>query len=444
MEKIAIVGAGLVGSLWAAYMAKRGYAVDVYERRPDMRKTTISAGRSINLALSNRGWRALNVVDMEKAVREIAIPMPGRMIHEENGEKKFMPYGKGDQAIFSVSRGDLNMLLMDKAEEKDNIHFFFNQRCLDVNLEESTLYFLDETSNKKIQKKYDLIFGTDGAFSAIRTSMMKTDRFNYSQFYLEHGYKELSIPPGETEKWQIDKNALHIWPRKSFMLIALPNLDGSFTVTLFLAFEGEVSFEKLVTDDDVKAFFRKYFPDALEVMPTLIDDWHFNPTSSLVTVRCSPWHYNNNTLIFGDASHAIVPFYGQGMNAGFEDCRIIDEVIDMFDGNWPDILKYVSKHRIKDGNAISELALQNFIEMRDLVADPHFVKKRNLSRKINDIMPEEWIPLYSMVTFSHMPYSEALSRGKKQDLILEQLISNYNYDDLMKAPDLKAIVRKYF
>lgn len=421
-DKVCVVGAGLVGSLLAAQLAKKGFSVDLYERRSDLRRNDISAGRSINLALSDRGLRALAGVGAEEAMRKISIPMHGRMLHDVEGNEAFMPYGKDGQYINSISRGDLNKHLMDMAEQSGKVNLMFDMPCMDVDLETATITFKNSNTNEVVTKQYDRIFGTDGAFSIGRSKMMKTDRFNYSQFYISSGYKELSMPPVPGKKWAIDKNALHIWPRKSFMLIALPNEDGSFTCTLFMPFEGDVAFEHIKTDEEVLSFFNTYFKDAVPHMTTLLDDWHNNATSSLVTVKSEPWNHKDKVLLLGDAAHAIVPFYGQGMNAGFEDVRVFNDYLDKY-SDWEQLFKEYSEERVPDGHAIAELALRNYTEMRDLVADPHFVKKRALSGRIGGLFEDQWLPLYSMVTFSHIRYSEALEKGERQNEILEQLVA---------------------
>lgn len=421
-QKIGIVGAGLVGSLLAAQLAKRGFTVDVFERRPDLRNTDISAGKSINLALSDRGIVALQNIGMEEQMRSISIPMHGRLLHDNEGHTNLMPYGKEGQYINSISRGDLNARLMTLAEKSEKVNIYFNRTCLDVNLDEAEITLKNEINGDIETKKYDRIIGTDGAFSAVRTRMMKTDRFNYSQNYISSGYKELTMPPVPNTKWAIDKSALHIWPRKEFMLIALPNLDGSFTCTLFMPFTGPEGFDALDTDDKVMAFFNKYFKDAVPHMPTLINDWHENATSSLVTVKCEPWNYKDKVLVMGDSAHAIVPFYGQGMNAGFEDVKVFNDYLDKY-SDWGQLFDEYAQFRKPDADAIAELAVRNYIEMRDLVADPHFVKKRALSAKINELFPEQWMPLYSMVTFSHIRYSDALAKGDWQNEVLEKLVA---------------------
>lgn len=421
-NKQIIIGAGLVGSLHAVYLAKRGVHVEIYERRPDMRTIEISAGRSINLAISHRGLKALDRIGLKEKVLEMVIPMPGRMIHDTDGNTNFQPYGKEGQHINSVSRGGLNALLMNEAE-KAGVKIHFNQRCINMDLANGEATFKDEVSGSTQTVCAKHIYGTDGAFSEVRGAMMKTDRFNYSQTYLKHGYKELSIPPTADGGFRLEKNALHIWPRGGFMLIALPNLDGSFTVTLFLAYEGKHAFENLNTEEEVSAFFNEVFPDVVPHMPTLIEDFFNNPTASLCTIRCFPWRHEDKALIFGDASHAIVPFYGQGMVSGFEDCYVFDQLADE---HWDDkemLFEKFQTLRKPDGDAIADLALRNFIEMRDSVADPRFLLRKQIEKKLSAKHPKKWVPLYEMVTFSELRYSEALAQGKEQDKIMDEVLS---------------------
>ena len=442
-SNIAIVGAGLVGSMLAMYMAKQGHQVDVYERRPDMRNAKIIGGRSINLALSNRGWKALEGIGIGDQIKDIAIPMYGRQIHLQNGEEFFQPYGKDKQAIYSVSRGELNRILMNAAEPLANVDYHFDLKCTGINLDEAKIHFLNK-QKEKVTVHSDVVLGTDGAYSAVRESMQKSGRFNYSQEYISAGYKELCIPTGKTEKWQIEKNALHIWPRGQFMLIALPNLDGSFTCTLFLDFEGAVSFERLNTDDEVIQFFETYFADALKLMPDLLVDFKENATSPLVTIRCNPWNYKNKVCLLGDASHAIVPFYGQGMNSGFEDCTVFNEISLKNIGNWAKIFKKFSANRPKDANAIADLAIYNFIEMRDKTADPQFIARKKLEKKIEKLHPGKFLPLYEMVTFSHIPYAEAQATGYRQIAILNELIGVEKNDTDLTSADAKEKLNELF
>jgi len=442
MEKIAVIGAGLVGSLQAIYLAKKGYQVDVYEGRADMRKQKMSAGRSINLALSNRGWKALEIVGIKEKIEKMAIPMYGRMIHNLDEKPIFQPYGKENQAIYSVSRGGLNRALMESADSFENVNFHFEHKCLDVDLNKNLLEFETQRASTVKTAQADRIFATDGAFSAIRGRLQKTDRFNFQQFYLEHGYKELSIPPAKDGSHLIDKNALHIWPRGNYMLIALANEDGSFTCTLFFPFEGKPSFNSLKSSSEVESFFKSVFPDAFALMPDLKNDYFKNPTSSLVTIRCSPWNYKDQILLMGDASHAIVPFYGQGMNSGFEDCSVFNSIFEKCDQNFELAFSEFSQNRKKDADAISDLALQNFIEMRDLVGDRQFLLRKKIEKKMHQKYPNRWVPLYTQVTFSHIPYSEALSAGKKQDNIMDCIMAKNNIESVWDSPEIEQEILK--
>lgn len=438
-KKIAIAGAGLVGSLLSIYLAKRGYQVSVFERRGDMRSSGYEGGRSINLALSNRGIRALDEVGLAEEMKKVAIPMHRRAMHDREGNLTYQPYGKEGQFINSVSRSALNIVLMNKAEEQ-GVEFHFQHRISKVDLERTTLTTVDSRQST-VDRKFDLIIGADGAFSAVRGTLQFTDRFDYSQDYIDHGYKELHIPPGATGTFKLEKNALHIWPRESFMMIALPNPDGSFTCTLFFPFDGNLSFSKLKTDAEVSMFFESTFPDAVELMPTLLEDYNTNPTSSLVTVRCFPW-VKNNTLLIGDAAHAIVPFFGQGMNAGFEDCRILNELLNQCNDDWKKVLPAFQQSRKQDADAIAQLALDNFIEMRDLVADADFLLRKKIEARLHQLYPTQWIPLYSMVTFyDSMPYSTAYETGKKQKKIMDEVMKQPGIEKNWESLDFKAIVK---
>lgn len=428
-KNVAVIGAGLVGSLHAILLAKKGMTVDVFERRPDLRKAEVIGGRSINLALSNRGFKALEMAGIADEIRSISIPMYGRKMHDLEGNLTYQPYGKDDEAIYSVSRGGLNQKLMNLADDYENIQYRFNHRCEDIDLEKNTIFFEDTNSGKEEHYTYDHIFGTDGAFSAVRGRLQKTPMFNYSQGYLSHGYKELVIPPNEDGTHRIDKNCLHIWPRGKFMLIALPNLDGSFTVTLFFPMKGETSFESIKTKEDVMKFFNETFPDAVPHMPTLESDYFENPTSTLVTVRCEPWNYEDKVLLMGDAAHAIVPFYGQGMNSGFEDTSVFSEMYDEQSADMLKLFEDYSERRVPDGNAIADLALYNYIEMRDLAGDKDFLLRKKIERKFSDLYPDKWMPLYSQVTFSHIRYSEALAAGERQRKIMDEVMEMDNIHD---------------
>src|SRR5688572_19009296 len=371
-KDITIVGAGLVGSLLSIYLAKRGYKVSVYERRGDMRREKMLAGRSINLALSDRGLLALEKVGLAEEIKKIAIPMHGRYIHNLDGTTAFQPYGKEGQYINSVSRATLNMKLMDIAEEH-GVNIYFNERCSTLDWQKDVIAFENTTGKQLPSAKADIVFGADGAFSAARLQhQLQHDKFDYQQSYIDCGYKELTIPPTADGEFAMEVNALHIWPRKDYMLIALPNLDKTFTCTLFFPFEGDTSFSRLDTKEKVKYFFEMTFPDVVPLMPNYNDEFFSNPTSSLITVKCFPWIREDQFALIGDAAHAIVPFFGQGMNCGFEDCRILDELVGQFNGDWIQVLEQYQLSRKPDADAIAELALNNFIEMRERTADPQF------------------------------------------------------------------------
>lgn len=440
-KHIAICGAGLVGSLLSIYLIKRGYKVTVFERRGDMRKSDYVGGRSINLALSNRGIRALTEVGVAEEIKAVSIPMHGRVMHDVQGNLSVQPYGKQGQFINSVSRSALNIVLMNKAEEL-GVDFHFDQRITQIDLDKTSMTVHSNQPQDYRLWTMDYIIGADGAFSAVRGSFQITDRFDYSQDYIDHGYKELHIPPGAAGSFQLEKNALHIWPRESFMMIALPNPDGSFTCTLFFPFEGPVSFSKLTQDSEIQHFFDSTFPDAVKLMPTLLEDYNTNPTSSLVTVRCYPW-VKKNTLLIGDAAHAIVPFFGQGMNAGFEDCRVLNDLLNQHDDNWPMVLTVFQNERKKNADAIAQLALNNFIEMRDLVADADFLIRKKIEARLHQRYPAQWIPLYSMVTFHDtMPYSVAYDTGQKQKKIMDEVMKRPGIEKDWEQLDFKEIVQR--
>lgn len=439
MSEITIIGAGLVGSLQALYAAQAGLTVDVYERRPDIRSATLYQGRSINLALSDRGWKALEEVGQADKVREIAIPMYKRTMHDVSGPLRYQPYGADGQAIYSVSRGALNRLLLEAADRTGNVRFNFEWKCSSLDLKQKELHF-DAANSGQRRVKYSRLIGTDGAFSAIRQALMMNDRFDYHQFYIEHGYKELSIYPDEKGGFKMEKETLHIWPRKDFMLIALPNPDGSFTCTLFFQLEGPLSFASLDTDKKVMDFFKTTFPDILPLIPDLTQQWNTNPASSLVTVRCNPWNYADEVLILGDAAHAVVPFYGQGMNAGFEDCSLLNSAFLANGGSFSGLFSRYAAERQPDGVAISELALRNFIEMRDKTADPVFLLQKKIEARFSAAHPEKWQPLYSMVTFSHRPYREALRRGEVQDGIMKQVMDRADIEQVWDSPEIESAI----
>ncbi len=437
-DTISIIGGGLSGSLLAIYMAKRGFQVNLFERRPDMRSNKIYAGRSINLALSTRGLRALERIGLDKEILDDAIPMYGRMMHSAESELSYHAYGKEGQAINSVSRGRLNLKLIELASAYENITLYFNARCIDTDLETATATFEMEDGSHQTFKA-DRIMGTDGAFAATRGKLQITDRFNYSQSYLHVGYKELVIPAGEAGKFMMEKNALHIWPRREYMMIALPNPAGDFTCTLFMPFEGQNSFANLQTKEEVTKFFNEKFPDAAPMMPTLLEDFFTNPTSSLVTVRCYPWVRKDKLALLGDAAHAVVPFYGQGMNCSFEDCVEMDDCIEEFGTDWNKVFDEYQKRRKPNADAISELAIQNYYEMADKVADPHFLHKKHIEHELSDLYPEQYKSQYELTTFSISPYSYALQQGQKNDALLEKIIADKTEDKIKDASYMDSL-----
>jgi kynurenine 3-monooxygenase len=443
-QRIALIGGGLAGPLLSIYLAKRGFNVDVYERRSDMRRSGSMEGRSINLALSTRGIHALREVGLDREILNLAIPMKGRMMHALDGKLTFQPYGKDEsEVIYSISRAQLNIALMDAAERTGQVAFHFQARCTGMDVEAGELRLRDETTKKEYFVRAAPIIGADGSASALRESLKKSGRLDYSETYLEHGYKELTIPAGSNGKFLMEPNALHIWPRKTFMLIALPNVDGSFTCILFYPFsakgagpphrikeglrgsassgKGKESFETLDTFERVHEFFQKQFPDALMLMPSLTENFFANPTGSMVTVRSFPWHVEGKVLLLGDSSHAIVPFFGQGMNCAFEDCTVFNECLGTFGSDWERVFQEFEKSRKPNCDAIAEMALENFIEMRDLVADPKFLFRKKVELELEKRFPSVFISRYGMVTFHRIPYAIALERGKVQDKILSEL-----------------------
>jgi kynurenine 3-monooxygenase len=418
VAKFVLIGSGLAGGLLAAYLGRRGYAVDLYERRADPREGNIVGGRSINLAISTRGIHALEQIGLADEALRHAIPMRGRMIHDRTGQLHFSPYDVDPKkCINSIGRAALNTTVIEAAQRYSNVRVHFNHKCTGVDIDSAIAHL--ETANAAVTARGDAVIGVDGAFSAVRKSMQDAvAKFQYDESYLAHGYKELTIPPGSDGSWRMEKNALHIWPRKSFMMIALPNPDGSFTCTLFWEFEGPRSFATTKTDDDVRRFFEEEFPDAVTLMPNLLDDFRNNPTGSLVTIRCAPWFYRDKTCLVGDAAHAVVPFYGQGMNAAFEDCAVLDECLEQFPDNRERAFAEYFGRRKENADALAALAIGNFIEMRDKTTSKTFRAKKKLDHSLEAALPGIYLPLYTMVTFTLIPYAQATRRAKRQDLFI--------------------------
>ena len=441
--RVTLIGAGPAGSLLAIYLAKRGFHVDIYERRPDMRKNQISAGRSINLAISTRGIHAMREVGVLDSIMKIAVPMKGRMMHAVTGELTFQRYGKDDtEVIYAVLRSELSMALMNEAEKHPNVKIHFNERCKGMDFKTGAIELQDDDiigQGRKVQT--EVVIGTDGSASAIRMDMLKFGRFNFSQQYLEHGYKELTISSGPNGEYLIEKNALHIWPRKTYMLIALPNIDGSFACIFFFPFEGDPSFASLDNEEKVSNFFKTQFPDVVPLMPNLLENYFSNPTGAMVTITCAPWHIADRALLLGDAAHAIVPFFGQGVNCAFESCAYLAECIDKHGNDWPKVFTEFENLRKVNADAIAELALENFVEMRDHVADPKFLFKKKVEQALQQKYPAIFTPKYSMVTFHRLPYSVALSRGKIQDRILAELCGSIDRIEDLSWEKAEAMIK---
>lgn len=425
MPRITIIGAGLGGALLACQLGKAGYRVDLCERREDPRREGFIGGRSINLAISRRGLTALKRADLDEKVLKEAVQMPGRMIHAADGSVAYQPYSRvAGHAINSVSRSSLNLLLLEAAASYPNVELRFECRCVDVDIEATAVTFERGSERTPLRIDSDLIVGADGAYSVIRDTLRKNERFDYEQSFLTHGYKELEIPPVESGRFApfaIEPKALHIWPRGSAMMIALPNKEGSFTCTCFWPFEGEHGFDQLRTDEQVLRHFQRHYGDVLESMPTLLDDFRNNPVGSMVTIRCRPWHVNRVTLL-GDAAHAIVPFYGQGANAAFEDCGVLVDSLRNNKGDLDRALLEYEQQRIENAEAIADMAIENFIEMRDHTGRASFRAWKKVEKRLHAIMPTRFVPLYDMISFSNIPYADARRRWRNQLLTLRIVI----------------------
>lgn len=445
---IVIVGAGLCGSLLALRMAQRGHKVTLMERRPDLRKVTQDAGRSINLAFSNRGMKGMKMVGLQDEVKKLCIPMLGRMIHDPEGNTFLSPYsGRQGEYINSISRPGLNALLLDAAEKRPEVTIVFNQKCTGVDLENASAHFEDYITKETSTVQGDILIGTDGAGSVVRKAMFdhKKFLFSFSQQWLTHGYKELTIPATEDGGFKTDKSALHIWPRGKDMLIALPNLDGSFTVTLFAPYsDSDYCFDNLTTKEKVMDYFTNEFPDTLELMPQLADEFFENPTAPLGTIKCSPWHAYGKTLLMGDAAHAIVPFYGQGMNASFEDVVEFDKVLEATNDDWSEVFKRFGASRKVDTDAIADLAVDNFHEMKEHTANPLFQAKRKVETALEAEFPEDYSSKYSLVTFKEgIPYSRAMRQGRAQDKAILNLLDDGLLPEELSLKEKLALVQQH-
>ena len=427
-KKIAVVGSGLVGSLLAIYLKKRGHEVDVFDRSPDIRKINFS-GRSINLVMSHRGWKTLEDIGLRAEIEQIGIAVDKRCIHMTDSSIVYQKYGKDGEFIYSLSRGILNKKMIDLAETA-GVNFKFEQKVWDVDLKTATIQIGEDERGEWTAHDYDLCFGSDGAFSRIRHRMQRQSMFNYSQEFLEIGYKELHIPANADGSHKLDKNSLHIWPRGKFMLMALANLDGSFTCTLFMPHDGIDSFEALQNKQQLEEFFELHFPDTKAVIPDLVEDFFKNPTSYLVTMKCFPWTYSDKVALIGDACHAIVPFYGHGMNSGFEDITVLNQMIDKYGDDCANLLNEYENSRKPNTDAIAELSYRNFMEMSSKTADKNFLLQKKIEKWFSEKHPDKWIPLYSRITFSLQPYAEALAIGDLQEQIMQEVLKIDNIEQV--------------
>ncbi len=439
-EVVGIVGAGLVGPVIALYLAERGCAVQLFERGPDPSAGPPAGGRSVHLVVSERGFRALAGIGLDGAVRAAAIPLSGRAIHPPSGPLRFQPYGRDGQAIYAVQRSDLNRILAGAAARHPGITARFDQRCVEVDPQALTLDLADSATGERSRARVDVLLGADGCFSRVRAALMRTDRFDYSQQYMTYGYREIRLPPTRDGEFPLSPGAMHVWPRKRLMLSAFPNLDRSFTAMLVMPFEGEVSFASISDGDALRALFEEHFGDVLPLVPDLAEAFFQLPPSSLVTIRCSPWVHGRVALI-GDAAHAMVPFFGQGMNAGFEDCVVLDACLARHGGDWDRALPEYQALRQPDCEAVTDMSLQNFVELSELVGDPRFLLKKRLEQRIHGLFPDRFIPLYPMVAFSHLPYAEVQRVARLQEEVLQRLLADGDLEARWESPAVDDAIR---
>jgi kynurenine 3-monooxygenase len=443
MKKVIIVGAGLAGSYMAYAMGKKGYEVQVFEKRPDPRKSNYGSGRSINLVVSHRGWTALAYAGIEEEIRKIVVPAYGRQIHDLEGNESYFAYNIDNKAIHSISRGEFNKTLVELAEALPNVTITFDAFCEHVDFNAGTVHM--KQGQQLNAYSADLIVGADGTGSSVRGALMKQPRFNYSQHFIDSGYKEVHIPAGSNGEPQLNIDALHIWPRREFMLMGLANTDNGFTGTVFAPFDGEYGLDHLKTGEDGMRYFEKYFKDAIPLIPNLEEQWESNPTSALACIRCEPYHWGTNTMLIGDAAHATVPFYGEGMNGSLEDVRVFLELLDEHgDSDMKKVLEIYTEQRVPAGNALVDLSLRNFIEMRDLVADPSFQLRKKIERKVQANHPDKWTPLYTLVKFTNIPYHEAKEEGERHDRIMEEILAMDGVEEHWDSDEVEQEVLRLF
>lgn len=440
MSTIIVIGAGLVGSLLSMFLARNGYQVDVFERGADPRQNGHNFGRSINLTLCERGLKVLDRVGVGSVVRALTVPVYGRLIHDVEGKLTYQPYGNHREAIYSIERNELNKVLLDFAERNFRINFSFQRKCLDVDLAAPAVELKNQMTGETTRHQADLIFGADGAFSAVRQQMQKKTRLNFSQQYWSQGYKELQVPFSINKKWTLEKNVIHMWPRGNYMLLGFPNLDGSFTCSLHLPFEGPLSFESIRTEDDLRALFDDSFPDAVSMIPGLVSEFFAHPANFMITIKCAPWSYQSKVALIGDSAHSIFPSYGQGANAGFEDCSALFDCMEKYGHDWRRVLSEFEKLRHPNTDAIADLCIEHFHELRDHVGTPRFLLKKEIERKLNDAYPEKYVDLYSMISFTQMPYTEALRVDREQRAIVDRIMSVKEVDKKLNSVEVNALI----
>ena len=440
MPTIIVIGAGLVGSVLSMFLARQGYQVEVFERGSDPRKNGNNFGRSINLTLCERGLKVLDRVGVGEAVRALTVPVYGRLIHDVEGKLTFQPYGNHHEAIYSIERNDLNRVLLDFAERHFPINFSFQQKCLDVDLTVPAVELKNQISGETTRHRAERIFGADGAYSAVRMQMQKKTRLNFSQQYWSQGYKELHVPASVNKNWTSEKNVIHIWPRGNYMLLGFPNLDGSFTCSLHLPFEGPLSFDSIRTEDDLRRLFNDSFSDAVSLIPGLVNDFFAHGANSMITIKCAPWSYQDKVVLIGDSAHSIFPSYGQGANAGFEDCGTLSDCMEKFGENWHRVLSEFEKQRHPNTDAIADLCIEHFRELRDHVGTPNFLLRKKIERRINEAYPEKYLDLYSMISFTQMPYTEALRVDREQRAIVEQIMSVKEVEKKLNSVEVNQVI----
>lgn len=442
MEKILVVGSGLVGSLLSTYLARDGYEVHLYDRQQDPRNGRRRTGRSINLTICERGFAALDRMGIGDRVREISVPCYGRYIHSVDGTVEYQPYGNNREAIHSVARNELNDLLLEVALEQPGIHVHFEQKCLEVDLDAPEVVFQSLRTDEVTCVRADRVIGADGANSKIRNAMQAVPGFRQKQEFFEQAYKEISVPPSPSGGWALPADAIHIWPRRHYMLIGFPNRDFTFTFALHMPFEGKTSFASIRTPEALLELFRRSFPDALPYVPNLVEDYFNRPESKMITVRCYPWTYGGRVALIGDAAHAIVPSYGQGANCGFEDCSVLYDLLQASGGDWARTFNEYEMSRKPNADAIADMALEHFYELRDFVGASEFLLRKELERWVNVLYPN-YKSLYELVSFTNVPYAEAMRQDREQRALVDQLLAIPGIRQNRDAPEVRAMVDQF-